>query len=172
MIVESFFDEGLGNSSYVVASDKGTTAVVIDPQRDVDRYLDAAARRGRQITHALETHLHADFVSGSRELASRTGATVVASREAELTFPHHGMRDQEVLNAGGLRFQALATPGHTPEHICFLAYEKPGQPEALFSGGTLLPGSAANANDARLSTIQKILNIVFRNSSLRTAPRD
>lgn len=146
MIVEPFVDEGLGNSSYLVASEAGTTALVIDPQRDVDRYLEVARRRGWQITHALETHLHADFVSGSRELAARTGAMVVASREAALAFPHRGVRDGEVFQVGGLWFQVIATPGHTPEHVCFLALTGTGEPETLFSGGTLLPGSAARTD--------------------------
>ncbi len=146
VIVEPFFDEGLGNSSYLVASGEASTAVVIDPHRDVDRYLHCARRRGWRITHALETHLHADFLSGSRELAARTGATVVASQGAALAFSHRGVRDQEIFDAGGLRFQALATPGHTPEHICYLVLAKTGEPEALFSGGTLLPGSAARTD--------------------------
>jgi len=144
-LIESFFDEGLGNSLYLVAADHGRTAVVIDPQRDVDRYLAIADRRGWRITHALETHLHADFVSGSREVAARSGATVIASREANLAFPHQGVADQQVFEAGGLRFRVLATPGHTPEHICFLLLSKDA-PAALFSGGTLLPGSAARTD--------------------------
>ncbi len=146
MIVESFFDEGLGNSSYLVAADTGTAAALIDPDRDVDRYLAAAEQRGMRITHVLETHLHADFVSGSRELAARTGAQVLASAEAQLAFPHRGLGDQEEFEAGGLRFRALATPGHTPEHLCFLVCAASGTPEALFSGGALLVGSVARTD--------------------------
>jgi len=146
VVVESFFDEGLGNSSYLVAADAGTGAAVIDPDRDVDRYLAAADRRGRRVTHVLETHLHADFVSGSRELAARTGAPVLASAEARLAFPHRGLRDQEAFAAAGLRFRALATPGHTPEHLSFLISSASGKPEALFSGGALLVGSVARTD--------------------------
>ena len=146
MIVESFFDEGLGNSSYLLAAAERRTAVAIDPQRDVDRYLDLADRRGWRIGHVLETHLHADFVSGSRELAARTGATVLASAEASLAFVHQPLRDGEVFNAGGLDFQVLATPGHTPEHLAFLLLSRDGRPKMLFSGGALLPGSAARTD--------------------------
>jgi len=145
-VVEAFYDEGLGNSSYLVASGDERTAVVIDPQRDVERYLALAEERGWRITHTLETHLHADFVSGSRELAARTGATVVASHKAGLGYPHRGVRDQDLLDAGGLRFRVLVTPGHTSEHVCFVALDKTGEPAALFSGGTLLPGSAARTD--------------------------
>lgn len=146
MLVESFYEEGLGNSSYVVAAETGVTAAVIDPDRDVDRYLEAALRLGRPITHVLETHLHADFVSGSRELAARTGAEVLASAEGRLAFPHHPLRHQDRFEAGGLRFQALGTPGHTPEHLCYLRLSEAGTPAALFSGGTLLVGSVARTD--------------------------
>ncbi len=146
VIIESFVDEGLGNSSYLVAAEGGKAAVAIDPQRDVDRYLEVATRRGWTITHTLETHLHADFVSGSRELAARTGAVILASEAAQLAFPHQPLRDGEIFEAAGLRFEGLATPGHTPEHLSFLVLSESAGPQALFSGGALLPGSAARTD--------------------------
>ncbi len=146
MVTESFFDEGLGNSSYLIAPAEGTAAVAIDSQRDVDRYLAVAHRHGWRITHALETHLHADFVSGSRELAARTGAAIVASRGASLAFAHQGVDDGDVVMAAGMRFRVLATPGHTPEHVCFLLLADDDKPATLFSGGTLLAGSAARTD--------------------------
>lgn len=170
MIVEPFFDEGLGNSSYLLAPDEGTTAVLIDPQRDVDRYLESAQRRGWRITHALETHLHADFVSGTRELAARTGATIVASQGAHLAFRHQGVRAREIFEAGGLRFQVLATPGHTPEHVCYLLLGKTGQPEALFSGGTLLPGSAARTDLIGPESTEPLTRALFRSLRERILP--
>jgi hydroxyacylglutathione hydrolase len=146
MLVEDFFDEGLGNSSYLAAAEGSRTAVAIDPQRDVDRYVEAAARRGWTITHSLETHLHADFVSGSRELAARTGAAIVASAAAGLRFPHRAVADGETFTAAGLCWRAMSTPGHTPEHVCFLVLDPAGAPQTLFSGGNLLPGSAARTD--------------------------
>lgn len=144
MLIEDFFDEGLGNSSYLVAAEGSRTAVAIDPQRDIDRYVDAAGRRGWTITHSLETHLHADFVSGSRELAARTGATIVAG--AGLRYPHRAVADGDTFMAAGLSWRAMATPGHTPEHICFLVLDPAGAAQTLFSGGNLLPGSAARTD--------------------------
>ncbi len=174
MIVETFFDEGLGNSSYLVAPANRATAVVIDPQRDVDRYLEAAARRGWRITDALETHLHADFVSGSRELAARVGARISASAGARLAFPHRGVRDQEVFEAGGLQFRALATPGHTPEHVCFLVLSGSGTPAALFSGGTLLVGSAARTDLIAPEWTERLTRDLYRSlqEQVLTLPDD
>lgn len=146
MRIENFFDEGLGNSSYRVAAEGSRSAVAIDPQRDIDRYVDAAGRRGWTITHSLETHLHADFVSGSRELAARTGATIVAGAAAALRFPHRAAADGDTFMAAGLSWRAMATPGHTPEHVCFLVLDPDGAPQTLFSGGNLLPGSAARTD--------------------------
>jgi hydroxyacylglutathione hydrolase len=136
-------DQGLGNSSYLVDLGDGR-ALVVDPVRDPTPYLDLAGRRRLRITHAVETHLHADFVSGSRELAAR-GARIVAARAAELRFPHWGLDDEEELELGGLVLRAVATPGHTPEHLAWLLLDG-GQPLALFSGGALLVGGVARTD--------------------------
>jgi hydroxyacylglutathione hydrolase len=136
-------DERLGNSSYLVDLGDGRV-LVVDPVRDPTPYLDLARGRRLRITHAVETHLHADFVSGSRELAAR-GARVVAARAAELQFPHQGLDDQEELDLGGLMLQAVATPGHTPEHLAWLLLDA-GRPLALFSGGALLVGGVARTD--------------------------
>jgi hydroxyacylglutathione hydrolase len=141
--VHPIVDEGLGNSSYLVDLGDGR-ALVVDPVRDPSSYLELAGRRRLRITHAVETHLHADFVSGSRELAA-SGARVVAARAAELRFPHHGLEDQEELDLGGLALRAVATPGHTPEHLAWLLLEA-GRPLALFSGGALLVGGVARTD--------------------------
>jgi len=136
-------DEGLGNSSYLVDLGDGR-ALVVDPVRDPSSHLELAHRRRLRLTHAVETHLHADFVSGSRELAAR-GARVVAARAAELRFPHQGLEDQEELDLGGLALRAVATPGHTPEHLAWLLLDA-GRPLALFSGGALLVGGVARTD--------------------------
>jgi hydroxyacylglutathione hydrolase len=141
--VHPIVDEGLGNSSYLVDLGDGR-ALVVDPVRDPTPYLELARELGLRISHAVETHLHADFVSGSRELAARD-ARVVAARAAGLRFPHQGLEDEEELDLGGLVLRALATPGHTPEHLAWLLLDA-GRPLALFSGGALLVGGVARTD--------------------------
>jgi hydroxyacylglutathione hydrolase len=136
-------DEGLGNSSYLV--DLGERrALVVDPGRDPAPYLAAAADRRLRLAYAAETHLHADFVSGSRELAAQ-GAQVLAAAAGHTSFPHQGLGDGTEVNLGGLTLRALATPGHSPEHLCYLLLDGP-QPRALFSGGSLLVGAVARTD--------------------------
>jgi glyoxylase-like metal-dependent hydrolase (beta-lactamase superfamily II)/rhodanese-related sulfurtransferase len=136
-------DEGLGNSSYLVElGDR--RALVVDPPRDPARHLAVAEQRGVTISHTVETHLHADFVTGSRELAAR-GAEVLAPAEAGIEWPHRGLRDGDQRILGGLRLQALATPGHTPEHLAYLLSDG-DEPAALFSGGSLLVDSVARTD--------------------------
>ena len=136
-------DEGLGNSSYLV--DLGDDrALVLDPSRHPGPYLAEAERRGLTIVFAVETHLHADFVSGSRELAA-LGATVVAPSAGGLEFPVHGLAHGERVDLGGLELRGLATPGHTPEHLAYVL-EDDGRPLALFSGGSLLVGAVARTD--------------------------
>ena len=136
-------DEGLGNSSYLVDLGDGR-ALVLDPERDPSPYLEAAERRRLTVAYTVETHLHADFVSGSRELAAR-GATVVASAVGELAFPHRGLGDGDEVDLGGLTLRAVATPGHTPEHLSYLLLDG-SRPVALFSGGSLLVGAVARTD--------------------------
>src|SRR5688572_15581207 len=123
MRIRSFLVEGLGNSSYLIAPANGDAAVVVDPDRDIAPYLEAASELGVTITLVLETHLHNDFVSGARELAARTGAAIGASAAGEVRYEHRPLRDGDRLAVGALDIQVMATPGHTPEHVCFLAHE-------------------------------------------------
>ncbi|GER85172.1 MAG: MBL fold metallo-hydrolase [Thermogemmatispora sp.] len=147
MQIEQFFIEGLGHQSYFVSDGRSGQAAVVDPRRDVDVYLEAAARSQARITHILETHIHNDYVTGGRELAARTGATIVASADAHLLYPHQPVRDGDRFRVGELTFQALATPGHTPEHTSYLLYQaESSQPYALFSGGSMLVGSAGRTD--------------------------
>ena len=136
-------DEGLGNSSYLVDLGDGR-ALMLDPSRDPSPYLAAAERRGLTIAYVAETHLHADFVSGSRELAAQ-GAQVLAAAAGRSEFPHRKLVDGEEVDLGGLRLRALATPGHTPEHLAYLLLDGT-QPVALFSGGSLLVGAVARTD--------------------------
>jgi hydroxyacylglutathione hydrolase len=147
LFVEPFVDEGLGNSAYLVGSHASQRAVLIDPLRDVDRYLAAAERQGVHVTHVLDTHLHADFLSGARELAAQAGAQIAASAAAGLDFDHLALAEGDKLELGGAELRVLATPGHTPEHISFLLSENDGPaPVGLFSGGALIVGGAARTD--------------------------
>ncbi len=147
MLIKSFVDEGLGNSSYLIASEATGLAAVVDPERDVDRYLQTAAGLGLRLVYALDTHLHADFVSGARELAAQGGVQIGASAQAEHPFAHLPLREGDTLALGDLTIGVLATPGHTPEHISFTVAEpKATAPAAIFSGGAMIVGGAARTD--------------------------
>lgn len=140
--VAAVTDEGLGNTSWVLALDGD--GVVVDPERDPVPYEAAAEQLGVAIVAAAETHLHADFVTGSRELAHR-GATVAVAAEGNVEWPHQAIVDGDELDFGRWRLQALATPGHTPEHLSYLLRED-GAPRAVFTGGSLLVGAVARTD--------------------------
>lgn len=137
-------DEGLGNTSYVVEVARGL-AVSVDPPRDPAAHLAIAERAGARIAAVLETHLHADFLSGSRELAAVAGAVIHAPAGAVLAFGHSPVADGDEIAAGDLTFQAVATPGHTPEHLAYVL-ARDGVPLAVFSGGSLIAGGAARTD--------------------------
>ncbi|MEX2619551.1 MAG: rhodanese-like domain-containing protein [Egibacteraceae bacterium] len=143
MDVVPLLDEGLGNRSYVVDLGDGG-ALVVDPQRDPRPYLDQLERWGLAARFVVETHLHADFVSGGRELAA-VGAQLLAPAGSELAFAHRQLRDGDELDVGGLTLRVIATPGHTPEHLAYLLLDGP-RPVALFSGGTLMAGGVARTD--------------------------
>ncbi len=147
MFTKQFVDEGLGNSSYLIGSEATGLAAVIDPQRDVDRYLQVAEGLGLHLAYALDTHLHNDFLSGARELAAQRGIIVGASAEARLEFEHQPLHAGALLSLGDVTIGVLATPGHTPEHISFTVTPI-GQPtpSAIFTGGALIVGGAARTD--------------------------
>ncbi len=128
MILKHFYDEKLAQASYLIGCAAAGEAAVIDPSRNIEQYLEAAEREGVRITHLTETHIHADFVSGLRELAARTGATMYLSDEGDenwkYQFAHERptvlLKDGDHFEVGNIRFDVIATPGHTPEHITFL----------------------------------------------------
>jgi hydroxyacylglutathione hydrolase len=141
--VTPLVDEGLGNSAYVIDLGDGG-ALVVDPERDPRPYLGELERRGLVPRWVVETHLHADFVSGGGELVAR-GGRLAAPAGSGLASPHHPLEDGEELDLGGLTLQVIATPGHTPEHLAYLLRD--GQrPLALFSGGTLMAGGVARTD--------------------------
>jgi hydroxyacylglutathione hydrolase len=136
---QRFFDEGLAQASYLIACTRTREAIVVDPRRDADIYIAAAAQHGLRIVAALETHIHADFVSGARELAL-AGARTIAGPGASLGFESQEIRDGERLAFGDLQLECLHTPGHTPEHISIVARQR-GEPARVFTGDTLFVGA-------------------------------
>ena len=145
---ETILTEGIAQLSYLIGDDSTGTAAVIDPRPDVDIYLDLARKYGLSITHLFETHIHADFVSGAHELADRLGgvAEVYVSVEggAKYGFKHKPLRDGDRFEFGKTALTARHTPGHTPEHMSYVATEvdKPKAPFAVFTGDSLFVGSA------------------------------
>jgi hydroxyacylglutathione hydrolase len=136
---QRFFDAGLAQAAYFIGCPRTREAAVVDPPRDIDAIVATARQHDLRIVYAIETHVHADFVSGARELAA-LGARVVAGPGADLQFPFHESRDREEIRLGDIGIEILHTPGHTPEHISLLVRES-GQPARLLTGDTLFVGA-------------------------------
>src|SRR5512147_3264480 len=132
----------------MIADEAAGLAAVVDPRRDVDVYLDTARANGWRISHVVETHLHNDYVSGGRELAALTGAQHVIGAGAELRHEHQPVRDRETFDLGDLRFEALDTPGHTPEHVSYAVSDgsRADEPILLLTGGSLLVGAVGRTD--------------------------
>jgi hydroxyacylglutathione hydrolase len=149
MIFERIEVKGLAHYSYIVGCERAGRIAIVDPKRDVDTYLDFAARGGLKITHVLETHIHADYASGARELGERAGAPVCVSAYDrgelfEVAFPHRDLHDDDAIEIGSVRIVVRHTPGHTPEHVSFLVYDTPKSsetPSAVLSGDFVFVGS-------------------------------
>jgi len=140
MFIQQFFVKGIAHSSYLLGGAK--TCAIIDPRRDVQIYLDAAQDMGMQITHVLETHLHADFISGHLDLAGKTGAAVYLPKSAGSAFGHVGVSEGDTFTIEDMTIKVLETPGHTPEHISYVVTDRTRgeDPAALFCGDTLFVG--------------------------------
>jgi len=140
MYFKQFYLGCLAQASYMIGSDG--EAAVVDPRRDVDAYLDEAEAQGLKIKHVIETHLHADFVSGHRELAKRTGARIYMSEKAGAKFPHVPVREGHEIKFGEVVLRFLETPGHTPESVSVLVFDraKSEEPQAVLTGDTLFIG--------------------------------
>lgn len=141
--VHPIVDDALGNTSYLVDIGRGE-ALVVDPRRDIDVYLDHASRHSLRIVAILETHLHADFVSGAREVVSATGAALYAAADAGLRHPHTPVSPTDRFALGDVTIEVIGTPGHTTEHVAFLATL--ADEHAIFSGGSLIAGGAARTD--------------------------
>lgn len=150
MLLKYFYDEMLAQASYLIGCAKTGEAMVIDPMRDVEPYLRVAAKEGLRITHVTETHIHADFVSGVRELASRTGAQMYLSDMGDANWKYAYpeiekavlVKDGDTWMVGNIKVQVIATPGHTPEHIAFMITDTAAadQPMGVFTGDFLFVG--------------------------------
>jgi hydroxyacylglutathione hydrolase len=150
MLLKRFYDENLAQASYLVGCEATGEAVVVDPHRDADQYVAAAAHEEVRITHVTETHIHADFVSGSRELAERTGAALLLSDEGgeDWRYGFAGedgaelLRDGALIRVGDVTLQVMHTPGHTPEHLSFLVTDgsATSEPIGLLSGDFIFVG--------------------------------
>lgn len=140
MIIRSFFIPGIAHRSYLIGG--VGSCFIIDPARDTGQYLSAAAEEGMQISGILETHLHADFVSGHADLARSTGAPVYIPERADCTFPHFPVRNGTIITLEDLRIEVRETPGHTPEHVSYILthLSRGDRPVAVFCGDTLFVG--------------------------------
>ena len=168
--VERFYLGCLAHASYMIASEG--VAAVIDPQRDVDIYLDAAAGKNLRIEYIIETHLHADFVSGHRELAERTGAQIYLGAESGAEFTHVAVKDGDEIQFGQCRLRLLHTPGHTLESICILMNDRgdPARPAAVFSGDTLFVGDVGRPDLSPTHTPQQLAALMYRSIHEKLLP--
>lgn len=154
--VEQFYLGCLAHASYMIGSEG--VAAVIDPQRDVDIYIETAQKNGWRIEHILETHVHADFVSGHHELAERTGASIYLGADSGAQFPHIAVEDGDQIQFGQCLLCFLRTPGHTLESVCILMRDQsdPARPASLFTGDTLFVGDVGRPDLSPTHTPQQL----------------
>jgi len=140
MLIKHFFINKIAHSSYILAG--SDICAVIDPQRDIDIYIEEARELGVKITHILQTHLHADFVSGHMDLAEKTGAKIYVAKSAKCTFDHVALSEGDTIEIEDIVIKVLETPGHTPEHLCFVVVDtsRGEDPACAFVGDTLFVG--------------------------------
>jgi len=161
MYFEQFYLTCLSHASYMIGSEG--EAAVVDPQRDVDIYLKAADEQNLTIRHIFETHLHADFVSGHKELAARTGARIYIGAQANAEFPHVPLTDGFEVKNGAVRIRALQTPGHTPESVCLVITDEKeaAQPCAVLTGDTLFIGDVGRPDLSKTHTSRELAGLLY-----------
>ncbi len=161
MYFEQFYLACLAHASYMIGSEG--VAAVVDPQRDVETYLRVAAEHGLHTAYVIETHLHADFVSGHRELAARTGATIYVGACAGAKFPHHGVREGDEIHLGRCVLRFLETPGHTLESLSVLVTDLDRSPEpwAVLTGDTLFIGDVGRPDLSPRQTPQELAGLLY-----------
>ena len=173
MYFKRIYDEGLAQAGYLIGCQEEGTAVVVDPRRDVEVYLELAAQNKLRIVAVTETHIHADFLSGARELATKTGAALYLSDEGDeswrYAFAHKGLKDGSEIKLGNIVLKALYTPGHTPEHLSFLITDgaRSSEPAILLTGDFVFVGDlgrpdlldeAAGGSDTRFAGAQDLFS--------------
>ena len=172
--IEHFFLGCLAHASYLIGSEG--IAAVIDPQRDVEIYLETARQRGLKIEHVIETHLHADFVSGHHELAERTGARIYLGAGSGAEFPHVPVKDGDSIQFGQCRFDFFQTPGHTMESICIAMTDLGdlSRAKAIFTGDTLFVGDVGRPDLSANHTPQELAAMLYHSlhEKLLTFPND
>jgi hydroxyacylglutathione hydrolase len=171
MYFEQFYLTCLSHASYMIGSEG--EAAVVDPQRDVDIYLRAADEQNLKIRHIFETHLHADFVSGHKELAARSGAKIYIGAQASAGFPHVPLTDGFEVKMGAVRIRALETPGHTPESVCLVITDRTesaesksperesAQPCAVLTGDTLFIGDVGRPDLSKTHTSRQLAGLLY-----------
>jgi hydroxyacylglutathione hydrolase len=145
LFFQQFYLESLGHASYLVGDEATGRALVLDPRRDVDVYFDAARSKGLRLVHAIDTHGHNDYLSGIIDLTVRQDLELLGYADAGLGYAHRAVKDGEVIELGDVAFEILHTPGHTPEHVSLLVYDRSSgaEPTIMLSGGALLVGDLA-----------------------------
>jgi len=152
MLLKYFYDTALAHASYMVGCQNTGEAIIIDAGRDIQQYLDAAAREDMKIVAAADTHIHADYVSGARELADQHAAKLLLSDEGPAEwkylfandYEHQMLKDGDTFSIGKIEFEVLHTPGHTPESLSFMLTDKGGgadKPMGIFTGDFVFVGS-------------------------------
>ena len=175
MLLKYFYNDKLAHASYLVGCQATGEAIVIDPSRDISKYLEAAQTEDVRIVGITETHIHADFLSGARELAAQTGATLYLSAEGGPDWTYQFLdeyssqpvHDGDSFNIGNIKFEVMHTPGHTPEHIALLVTDggsKASAPMGIFSGDFVFVGDVG-----RPDLLEKAAGV--RGSSEMMAPR-
>jgi hydroxyacylglutathione hydrolase len=169
-MLQRFFDEGLAQASFLLACPRTRDAVVIDPRRDVDIYVEAARAQGLRIAYSIETHIHADFACGSRELVA-SGTQVLCGPGSDLGYPHRQVAHGERLHIGDLSLVFLHTPGHTPEHISILA-TLPDEPTRIFTGDVLFVGAVGRPDLLGDEQTRELANDLFDSLFGKILPLD
>jgi hydroxyacylglutathione hydrolase len=176
ILTDRIFTPGLAQVAYLIADPESGEAAIIDPRRDVDEYVAWAEDRGLRFTAILETHVHADFVSGGKELSRVTGAPIYTPRMGDVEYEHTPVDDGDVIHVGRARLKAVWSPGHTPEHIAFLLLPDPESdtPVALYSGDVLFVGDVGRPDLLGQDATERLSNQLYETVTdrLKTLPGD
>ncbi len=172
MKIEQIYTSCLSQGSYYIISDN--EAIIIDPLRETQQYIDKAKKDGVKIKYVFETHFHADFVSGHIDLARKTGAEIVFGPNANTDYPVYNAKDSEIFNIGKVKIKAIHTPGHTPESTCYLLSDENGKNKAIFTGDTLFIGDVGRPDLATSSdvTTKDLAGVLFDSLRNKILPLD